>query len=306
MELIQWDKCVGANLTGGTNGNVNLLFGFLDTDNIDPLMEMPHSLEAFTYFSEHCISARLVSGRNIYTNVVNDFVDLIYADTGRLFHQRGSQDTNTANVFDVIPVKMSVVGVTESEWQSNGIPCYVPALFYGKNRTVKIVVKGTAQFEFYFAQAIDITSIQYAHASTSAVANRPTGLRVEALIAGVWQNIQNLTTPTNTVAVQIFSSAIVLCTALRISCTGTAPAAWHFDQLSFTTNTCVETVETPSQLLMSPLNIAGHPQPPTWANYSPALFAYGMEEVVTNIDQTDRFQELVAVSARIEIGAVLL
>lgn len=308
MDLIQWDKSALANLMGNTNGNTDWFFGYLNTDQLVPLMDSPTSLAAYQHFAKHCISARLLSMRSINGTTIENFANIIYSDAGRLFHHRGTLDLAGTNTRRIIPTEQYIENVTETNWLSSNIPFYANAILSGGLRTQNFQTQMTTKFVYEFNEPTLVSTINYANATTSINSNRPDFLQVEYKTDVDWISLPDISLNNTITTIQTLNVNLPNVKALRVGARkATANTGWLFDTLNL--NTLDEKVlinEQVRSLVMVPLPNAGHINPPIWGSGNVRVFAYDVSELKMNRLTTDRFTELGAIMSRLEPKAVVL
>jgi len=305
MDLIQWEKSALTNLTGNTNGNTDWLFGYLNTAQTDLLLEDPVSLSSFEFMSQNCIASRLISLRNIYP-AVNPYADLIFADSGRLFHHRGTLDISGSNLRRAIPTRIYFEGVTDSQWNATLTPFYTPTLLAGTSRLQRVSIPITAFVIYEFQNPTTIKNIAYAHFAGSAANSRPLGLSVQYKVGDQWFSADTITlTDANTNIVnKVFD--IPECTAIKIGTINSgSKIGWQFSYLTFETDSDYILEETVESLIVCPMPIAGHTSPATWEPSSVRIFSYDLSEIKLNTLQTNRFIEMNLIAGRMEARATL-
>lgn len=308
MDLIQWDKSALSNLMGNTNGNTEWLFGYLDTDQLVPLMDAPTSLDAYQHFARHCISCRRLSLRSINGTTINPYAGITYADVNRIFHHRGTLDLAGISTRRIIPTNQYVESVTEANWSVPAIPFYANAFLTGASRVSTISTQMTTKFVYEFAEATNVTAINYAHATTSVAGNRPDFLQVEYKVGADWIALPDIAISATVTSIQTLIVSITNAIALRVGARkSTANTGWLFDILNFDTlDDKVYVGEAVQSLVVVPMPIAEHPTPPIWGSGNVRVFAFDLSELKMNTLTTDRFVELGIISSRLDAKAVVL
>jgi len=308
MDLIQWDKSALANLMGNTNGNTDWFFGYLNTDQLVPLMDAPTSLAAYQHFAKHCISSRVLSMRSINGTTIEKFANIIYSDAGRIFHHRGTLDLAGLNTRRIIPTEQYIENVTEANWLLSNVPFYANALLTGGTRTQAVQTQMTTKFVYEFDEPTTVNTISYANAGTSIVSNRPDFLQVEYKTDGDWIVLPDISLNSAITTIQNLTVNLAGVIALRIGARKTAAnTGWFFDLLNFNTVDEKPLVgETVQTLVMIPYSNAGHITPPIWGSGNVRVFAFDISELKMNALVTDRFTELGVITSRLEAQAVVL
>lgn len=308
MDLIQWDKSALANLMGNTNGNTDWFFGYLNTDQLVPLMDSPTSLAAYQHFAKHCISARLLSMRSINGTTIEKFANIIYSDAGRIFHHRGTLDLAGINTRRIIPTEQYIENVTETNWQTANIPFYANAILASGLRSQNIQTQMTSKFVFEFGDPTTINSISYANATTSISSNRPDFLQIEYRTDVDWIVLPDISLNNTITTIQNLAVNLVDVKAIRVGARKTAAnTGWLFDVLNFNTTSDKPLLdEEVESLVMIPIPNAGHITPPIWGPGSVRVFAFDVSELKMNRLTTDRFTELGAITSRLDARAVVL
>lgn len=308
MDLIQWDKSALANLMGNTNGNTDWFFGYLNTDQLVPLMDSPTSLAAYQHFAKHCISARLLSMRSINGTTIEKFANIIYSDAGRIFHHRGTLDVPNTNIKRVIPTNCYFEGITDAEWNSRNNPFYLSSILNCDLKTLFVSVPRTAKYVIEFDTPTNITNISFAH--SSAVQTRASSLTLEYKTenSADWITLPSRSLSNAITSLQTFSLIIPSALSIRIGIeSGSAGTLWEFDTIYFSSTDDVPKVdEEVKSLVMIPVPNAGHITPPIWGSGNVRVFAYDVSELKMNRLTTDRFTELGAIMSRLEAKAVVL
>lgn len=308
MDLIQWDKSALANLMGNTNGNTDWFFGYLNTDQLVPLMDSPTSLAAYQHFAKHCISARLLSMRSINGTTIEKFANIIYSDAGRIFHHRGTLDLAGINTRRIIPTEQYIENVTETNWQLANIPFYANAILASGLRSQNIQTQMTSKFVFEFGDPTTINSISYANATTSISSNRPDFLQVEYKTDVDWIVLPDISLNNTITTIQNLAVNLVDVKAIRVGARKTAAnTGWLFDVLNFNTTSDKPLLdEEVKSLVVIPIPNAGHITPPIWESGNVRVFAFDVSELKMNRLTTDRFTELGAITSRLDARAVVL
>lgn len=308
MDLIQWDKSALANLMGNTNGNTDWFFGYLNTDQLVPLMDSPTSLAAYQHFAKHCISARLLSMRSINGTTIEKFANIIYSDAGRIFHHRGTLDLAGINTRRIIPTEQYIENVTETNWQLANIPFYANAILASGLRSQNIQTQMTSKFVFEFGDPTTINSISYANATTSISSNRPDFLQVEYKTDVDWIVLPDISLNNTITTIQNLAVNLVDVKAIRVGARKTAAnTGWLFDVLNFNTTSDKPLLdEEVKSLVVIPIPNAGHITPPIWGSGNVRVFAFDVSELKMNRLTTDRFTELGAITSRLDARAVVL
>lgn len=308
MDLIQWDKSALANLMGNTNGNTDWFFGYLNTDQLVPLMDSPTSLAAYQHFAKHCISARLLSMRSINGTTIEKFANIIYSDAGRIFHHRGTLDLAGINTRRIIPTEQYIENVTETNWQLANIPFYANAILASGLRSQNIQTQMTSKFVFEFGDPTTINSISYANATTSISSNRPDFLQIEYKTDVDWITLPDISLNNTITTIQNLAVNLVDVKAIRVGARKTAAnTGWLFDVLNFNTTSDKPLLdEEVKSLVMIPIPNAGHITPPIWGSGNVRVFAFDVSELKMNRLTTDRFTELGTITSRLDARAVVL
>lgn len=308
MDLIQWDKSALANLMGNTNGNTDWFFGYLNTDQLVPLMDSPTSLAAYQHFAKHCISARLLSMRSINGTTIEKFANIIYSDAGRIFHHRGTLDLAGINTRRIIPTEQYIENVTETNWQTANIPFYANAILASGLRSQNIQTQMTSKFVFEFGDPTTINSISYANATTSISSNRPDFLQVEYKTDVDWIVLPDISLNNTITTIQNLAVNLVDVKAIKVGARKTAAnTGWLFDVLNFNTISDKPLLdEEVKSLVVIPIPNAGHITPPIWGSGNVRVFAFDVSELKMNRLTTDRFTELGAITSRLDARAVVL
>lgn len=307
MDLIQWDKSALANLMGNTNGNTDWFFGYLNTDQLVPLMDAPTSLAAYQHFAKHCISARLLSMRSINGTTVEKFANIIYSDAGRIFHHRGTLDVPNTNIKKIIPINCYFEGITDTEWNSRNNPFYLPASLNYDLKIGSISVVKTAKCIIEFDAPTNITNISYSN--SGPVETRPASLSLEYKTESDenWIALPNRTVTNAHTHLQSFVLDVPNVKSMRIGVATGVATFWEFTTLYFSTTDDLPKVdEEVKSLVMIPVPNAGHITPPLWGTGNVRVFAYDVSELKMNRLTTDRFTELGAIMSRLEAKAVVL
>lgn len=306
MDLISWKSSLAYGIAGWSTTPYTWLVGILDTADIGPLLEKPESIEAFEYFSEHCIAAHTVSASSRPSSAYADYIGFTFGSVLRPY--RGRSIAETAGEVRIIPGKITFQGAAPSAVNSFYQSVYtllnttrVMPIVWGSNFMTGVIVQE-------FLQPTLVKDVVYATWNTSATTQRPSWVRIRYRDTnGVWQNgvdvqVGNanvLNLKTGTLNVMATAVSLQMLTALA------GQTGWAIDTF-YCTTTSVESFipETAQSVIMCPImyGAANYPATLNWTQTRTPVFQFDMSEVHLNRIQTD-ILPMICMTDRMDIGA---
>ena len=305
MDLISWKSSIAYGIAGWSTSPYTWLVGILDTPDVGPLLEKPESIEAYQYFSEHCIASHTLSATSRPSSLYSDYIGMTFSSILRPF--RGQCIAETAGEVRIVPGKIVFQGAMPSAVNS-----FYQSVYTLLNTTrVMPIVWGTdfmtGSIVQEFIQPTFVKDVLYSTWNSSATTQRPSWIRIRYRDTnGVWQNGVDVQVGNANVLNLKTGTLNVLATAVSLQVlTPTAgQTGWAIDTF-YCTTTGIETVivEEAKSIVLCPIMYGALNYPATlnWTSTKTPAFHFDISEVKLSRKQTDLLP-MVAHLDRMEIG----
>lgn len=304
MELIHWNASIAAGLAGQSGSAYTWLALFMDTSELDVLMESPTSPEALQYFTEHCIASHTLSVLGRSGNV--SYNKLIATYGAPLVKHLGAYSDDGQQEIRVTPQSM-YFGTTKPR---DIFAFYSPHYSLSAPQRNIPVIWGTDFISAEIVQTFDpcyVKDVKYAPGITSAINQRPTSVRLECLVNGSWQDLGIITgSGTN------ITSGLVerVCSGIKltIAVASAGQVGWSIDTFYATTDTRRCVTRPIQSILLCPImyNIVGYPAALDWSNTRCPVIAFDKAECETNRDEPSIYTPIVFITEDIRLEAFAL
>jgi hypothetical protein len=301
MELIHWNASIANGLAGQSGSAYTWLALFMDTSELDILMESPASPEALKYFTEHCIASHTLSAAGRLGTISYNKLTTTYG--APLVKHLGAYSDDGQQEIRVCPESMYFGTTVPRDIFAFYTPHYSLA---APQRNIPIVW-GTDFISAEIVQTFEpcfVKDVKYAPGIASATNQRPTSVRLECLVNGSWQDL-GLIVGSGTNIVSGLVERVCSGIKLTVAVASAGQVGWSIDTFYATTDQR-RCVSRPIQtILLCPImyNILGYPTALDWSTTRCPVFAFDKSECETNREEPSVYTPIVFITEDIKLEA---